>query len=233
MVFLMANYTGPWNIRFNPFLIARSGKPYNIVSGRDLTGDNFLNNRPAYADSSLCSSPTGRYVTTSFGCLDVLPESGEDLLPVNLGDSPASVAFNLRVSRSFGIGPKVESSANSGPPDGGPRGGGRREGGGPGGGFGPGGFGGGGGGPRGMFGGQGSGRKYSLTFSAQALNLFNNVNYGTPTGTVSSSEVKDANGNLLYFGPGSAFGRSRGLAGQIFSQGPASRRIFFQAVFSF
>jgi hypothetical protein len=80
---------------------------------------------------------------------------------------------------------------------------------------------------------QGSGRKYSLTFSAQALNLFNNVNYGTPTGTVSSTPVLDANGNVLYYTPGGSFGESRGLAGRIFSQGPASRRIFFQAVFSF
>ncbi|MGB6192303.1 MAG: hypothetical protein WBF42_07545, partial [Terracidiphilus sp.] len=235
MVFLMGNYTGPWNIRFNPFLIAQSGKPYNIVASNDLTGDNFFNNRPAYADNSECSSGSGRYVTTDFGCLDVLPEAGETPIPVNMGNSPASVAFNLRVSRSFGIGPKVESSANyNGGPQGGgpPGGGGRRGGGGPGGGFGPGGFGGGGGGPRGMFG-QGSSRKYSLTFSAQALNLFNNVNYGTPTGTVGSDEVKDADGNPLYFTPGSMFGKSRGLAGRIFSQGPASRRIYFQAVFSF
>ena len=29
-----------------------------------------------------------------------------------------------------------------------------------------------------------TGRKYSLTFSAQALNLFNDIDYGTPTGSV-------------------------------------------------
>ncbi len=236
MVFLMGNYTGPWNIHFNPFLIAQSGRPYNIVAGNDLSGDNFFNNRPAFADNSQCLSSTGRYVTTDVGCLDVLPESGESLIPVNMGNSPASVAFNLRLSRSFGIGPKVESAGNNngGPPGGGPPGGGGSRGGrgGPGGGFGPGGFGGGGGGPRGMFG-QGSGRKYSLTFSAQALNLFNNVNYGTPTGTVGSIPVKDESGNTLYYSPGSTFGQSRGLAGRIFSQGTASRRIFFQAVFSF
>jgi hypothetical protein len=75
-----------------------------------------------------------------------------------------------------------------------------------------------------MFGGGGTGRKYSLTFSAQALNLFNNINYGTPTGTISPSPILDSSGN---------FGKSRGLAGQMFSQGAASRRIFLQAVFSF
>ena len=34
MVFLMGNYTGPWNIIFNPFLIAQSGRPYNLDSQR-------------------------------------------------------------------------------------------------------------------------------------------------------------------------------------------------------
>ena len=28
-----------------------------------------------------------------------------------------------------------------------------------------------------------TGRKYSLTFSAQALNMFNDIDYGTPNGT--------------------------------------------------
>ena len=237
MVFLMGNYTAPWNIRFNPFIVARSGRPYNIVSGLDLTGDNFINDRPGAADASLCTSEatSGRYIPTSFGCLDVLPESGETLLPINAGNSPASVAVNLRLSRSFGIGPKLESSANAngGPPPGGgpPRGG--RGGGGPGGGFGPGGFGGGGGGPRGMFDGQSNARKYSLTFSAQALNLFNNVNYGTPTGTINPTPILDSSGDVTGFTPGNLFGKSRGLAGQIFSQGSASRRVFFQAVFAF
>ncbi len=31
-----------------------------------------------------------------------------------------------------------------------------------------------------------TGRKYSLTFSAQALNLFNDIDYGTPVGSVTS-----------------------------------------------
>ena len=120
---------------------------------------------------------------------------GESLLAPNLGNSPSSVAFNLRVSRSFGIGPKVESQLAGGRGQ-------RGQGGGPGFG-GPGGsaadpavvaavavaaaavvggmFGGGGGGRGGM---SNTGRKYSLTFSAQALNLFNDINYGTPNGSV-------------------------------------------------
>jgi hypothetical protein len=66
-------------------------------------------------------------------------------------------------------------------------------------------------------GGAGTGRKYSLNFSAQALNLFNDIDYGTPIGNVTA--------------PG--FGKSSSLAGGIFSSGAAARRIFFQAAFSF
>lgn len=84
-----------------------------------------------------------------------------------------------------------------------------------------------------MFGSQNSGRKYSLTFNAQALNLFNNINYGTPTGTISPTPIQDSTGTVIGYGPGTQFEKSRGLAGQMFSQGSASRRIFFQAVFSF
>ena len=232
MAFIMGNYMGPWGLRFNPFIIARSGRPFNIVSGRDLTGDNFINSRPGIADSSLCTlNPNNqRYLSTQFGCLDVEPQQGEALLPMNYGNSPASVAVNLRISRAIGIGPKVES-ANQG---GGPPGGGGPHGhgpGGPGGGLGPGGL---GGGPRGgMFGPQGVNRKYNLTFTVQALNMFNNVNYGTPTGTITPTPIVDSTGAVTGYGVPSFFDRSRSLAGMIFSQGPASRRVFLQAVFSF
>jgi len=146
------------------------------------------------------------------------------------------VAMNLRISRGFGIGPKIasgNSQDNGGgpppggpPPGGGPGGGGR----GGGGGFGPGGFGMGGGGPRGLGGGSGgTGRKYSLTFSAQALNLFNDVDYGQPMGTL----IPTKNSATGQYGPGDKFGRSTSLTGGIFSQGSAVRRVFVQAVFSF
>ena len=211
MVFMMGSYDGPWALRFNPFLIAVGGHPFNVVTPNDLTGDNFFNDRPSYATAA--SNPAN-VVHTSYGDFDAAPQPGEQIIPSNLGNGPASVAFNLRISRAFGIGPKVETATAGGPPHGGPDGG--HRGGGPGGGFGPGGFGG-GGGPRGMFDGSGASRKYSLTFTAQALNLFNNINYGTPVGNVLATN----------------FGQSTSLAGRIFSSGPASRRIFVQAIFSF
>ena len=240
MVFMMANYTGPWAIRFNPFLIAQSGKPYNIVTDNDLTGDNFFNNRPELADSSSCSSTgnTTQYVPTSFGCLDTQPAANYTPVGMNLANGPSAVALNLRLSRSFGIGPRLESNAANPQeggrgPGGGPGGGGRGGpgGGGPGGGLGPGGLSGGGGPPRGMFGGGSTGRKYNLNFSAQALNLFNNIDYGTPTGAVIPTYDSTVNATT----PGTNFGRSLSLAKGIFASptSSAARRIFFQAEFSF
>jgi hypothetical protein len=74
-----------------------------------------------------------------------------------------------------------------------------------------------------------TGHKYSLNFSVQALNLFNDINYGTPNGTLTTT-VDPVSGAVL---PGSQFGKSTNLAGGIFSTGSAARRIFLQAVFSF
>ena len=70
-----------------------------------------------------------------------------------------------------------------------------------------------------MMGPTSTGRRFNLTFSAQALNLFNNVNYGTPVGTLGSSQ----------------FGKSTSLSGGPFAgpNGSTSRRIFLQAVFAF
>jgi hypothetical protein len=231
MVFMLANYTGPWGIRFNPFLIATSGKPYNITTTNDLTGDNFFNNRPSLAaNDSFCTNPA--YAKTQFGCLDTepaVPGQSYTPIPINEGNGPASVAVNLRISRAFGIGPKLAAGTpEGGPPPGGyGGGGGGGRGGGGGGGFGPGGFGG-PGGPRG-FGGPGTGRKYSLTFSAQASNLFNDINYGTPVGSV----IPTLDPTTGRYGPGAQFGRSTSLAGGPFSQSSASRVIRFSASFSF
>jgi len=240
-LFMMGSYTGPWGIRFNPFLIAQAGRPYNITLPTDPL-NNLFNQRPGYAAPAACTGTSAEYIQTQFGCLDSQPSAGEALLPVNLGNGPAAVAMNLRISRGFGIGPKVASTNNQdnggGPPPGGPPpggggpgGGGGGRGGGGGGGYGPGGFGmGGGGGPRGLGGGTGgTGRKYSLTFSAQALNLFNDVSYGQPLGTL----IPTLNSSTGQYGPGDKFGASTNLAPGVFSQGSAVRRVFVQAVFSF
>ncbi len=221
MVFLMGNYTGRFGITFNPFLVAQSGRPFNFTSPIDLSGDNFFNNRPSVVNDAMCTSGSTQYFQTSYGCFNIIPQPGETIVPGNMGNGPASIAFNLRVSRAFGVGPKRDSAVGDAGPSG-PGGGGPPPGGGRGGGFGGpgrGGFGGPmmGGGP-GMFGGGGTNnRKYAVNFSVQALNLFNNINYGQPVGTVNSPR----------------FGQSTNLAYGMFSSGAASRRVFIQAGFTF
>jgi hypothetical protein len=239
-LFLMGNYTGPWAITFNPFLMFQSGRPYSVTSPYDLTGDNFFNDRPSYAVST---DPANDVVQTNFGALNVVPQSGESLVPVSIGSSPSAVALNLRIGRSFGVGPKIESPA--GPNPGGGRGGGGPGGfggGGFGGGFGGGGGGGGrggggggggfGGGPGGGRGGMGNtGHKYSLNFNVQALNLFNDIDLGTPHGGIQPT----FNSTTGLYGPGSEFGRSTGLAGGQFASpgNTAARRIFAMVAFQF
>jgi len=244
MLFFMANYSAPWGIRVNPFMIAQSGRPFNITLPTD-SENNFYNQRPALAATAECASGSAQYVQTSFGCFNTQSGSSDALIPVNIGHGPAAVAVNLRISRAVGIGPKLASANNNqnaggpppgggGPPQGGGGGGGGGRGGGPpGGGLGPGGLGGGPGGgrggPGGMFGSTGTGHKYSLNFSVQALNLFNDIDYGQPNGTVIPTPDKTTG----LYGPGSQFDHSTTLAGGIFSTGSAARRVFMQAIFSF
>jgi len=237
-VFLMGNYTGPWAITFNPFLIAQAGRFYSVTSPYDLTGDNFFNDRPSVADATTLKNYPTNVAQTGFGQLDVVPQSDEPLVPVSSGTGPAAVAVNLRIGRSFGVGPKVETSGGpggGGPPPGGGGGGrgdggggGGRGGGGFGGGFGGGPFGGGGGGRGGM---GNTGHKYSLNFNVQALNLFNDIDLDTPHGGIQRPSKNPLGGGL--YGPGAEFGESTKLAGGIYSTSSAARRVFVQVAFQF
>jgi hypothetical protein len=208
-LFLFGTYAAPRHFRFSPFIVANSGQPFNITVSQDLNGDSFFNDRPSFNAANATSTAT----EPGFPTFNTNPGAGDALIPVNYGKGPTLFTFNLRVSKTFGFGaPTGPAAANGGqggrggaPPMGGPPGGGG------GGGGGRGGGGGGGGG------GDNTGKRYNLTFNAQALNLFNIINVAPPTGTVGSPE----------------FGRSNALAGQIFSSNSAARRIYLQAVFSF
>jgi hypothetical protein len=205
-MFLIGTYSAPWGLRFSPFIVAASGKPFNITLGQDYNGDSFFNDRPSFAQSGDTDT-----INTPYGNFNLNPGS-EAPIPINYGDGPALFTLNLRTSKSIAFGPKVKGA---GPAGGFGGGGGDRRGGGPGGGLGPGGLNGGGqgpGGPREI-----TNRRFNLTLSAQALNVFNDINLAPPTGVLGSPE----------------FGRSNALAGQIYSSGSASRRIYVQAIFSF
>src|SRR5437588_9552239 len=95
----------PRGFRVSPFLVANSGTPYNIITGTDLNGDSIFNDRPAFATD--LSRPS--VVQTSLGAFDTAPISGQALVPINFGTSPAQFALNMRLSKTFGLGPKIES----------------------------------------------------------------------------------------------------------------------------
>src|SRR6185312_14177372 len=152
------NYTAPFGISLSPMLVANAGNPFNVTIGQDLNGDNQYNDRPAFATSASTS-----VAHTAYGDFDLDPGANATRIPYDIGVGPANWSMNLRVSKSFGIGPRAE--------------------GGSGGSLGPGGLGGNGGPPRLD---QEVPRKYSLTFSAMGRNVFNHTSLGTPMGTLSS-----------------------------------------------
>ena len=216
----------PRGFRLSPFMIASSGSPYNLTTGQDINGDSIYNDRPALATSN---SIPRNVVNNRFGSFDLVPQPGETIVSINELTAPGRFSLNLRLGKTFGFGQKKEAQAAGGP--GGPGGG--TFGGGPGG---PGGGGprGGGGGPRGGGGGGGerggggdrgggfgggnaSNTRYSLTFSVNVRNAFNNVNIGTPIGNLSSP----------------LFGHANSLAGGPFSSSSANRKIDLQVQFSF
>jgi len=215
---LGGNYQAPFGISFSPFLVADSGTPFNITIGQDLNGDNQFNDRPAYATSASTD-----VMNTAYGDFDLNPGATAKRIPYDLGTGPAQFSMNLRVSKSFGIGPRVAGGvggSGGGPGGGGPGGPGGGGHGGPGGGGPPGG----GLGPGGLSGNNGPPkldqvvpRKYSLTFSTMGHNVFNHVNLAAPVGVLNSP----------------LFGTSTALAGGFFNSAASNRSIDLQASFSF
>ncbi len=161
----------PRGYRLSPFMIASSGIPFNITAGTDPYQDNLYNVRPAFA--ATCA-PANQ---TKFGCFDTTPAPGATPIPINYGEGPGRFTLNLRLSKTFGFGPTLESAGGGG----GPMGGGT--------------FGRGPGGPRGR--GMDAGatnHRYALTFGVIARNIFNNVNLATPIGNLGSPLFGESNG---------------------------------------
>ncbi len=198
-LFLLGTYAAPHGLTVAPLLIAQSGIPYNVTIGNDLTGNNQFNARPTYGTCGAAD-----VVSTRYGCLDSVPEGkGEKIVPYGLGTGPANLSFSLRVSQVIGVGPRIKT-VTSVP---------------------------GGGGGEGSVSSQGlSGntaqtkldatapRRYSLTLTAGAVNLFNIVNLAPPNGTLLSP----------------LFGRSQSLATGPFANAvPGNRYVFLSSAFSF
>jgi Carboxypeptidase regulatory-like domain len=192
----------PYAFRLSPFIFASSGQPFDITYGQDVNGDSIFNDRPVFA-----TGPGPGIIASPYGYINTNPNATGTLVPRNYGTGPGAFTFNARLSKTIGLG-KAAEGGGSGGPDG-------HHGHGPGG-IGGRGLGGGGGNP---FGGMGAttNKRYSLTFTVAARNLFNNVNLAKPVGNISSAY----------------FDQSLALAGGPFNTAAANRRIDLQVQFTF
>ena len=165
-VTLMNSYTAPFGFVFSSLITAQTGTPYNLTTGYDLTGNNQFNARPAYGTCGAAG-----VISTRYGCLDTNPAGkGERMVPVGVGLGPANALLDVRLSKTFGVGPRIKTESGgatlSGGDDVSERG-------------------------------IGSGgaaiklnasapRRYSLTFTAGASNILNIVNLAPPNGVLIS-----------------------------------------------
>jgi len=212
-VFIGGSINMPHGISLYPFLLVTSGTPYSITISQDLIGSSQFNQRPAFA--SPLSNPLA-VVTTRFGSFDTLPQPGEKIVPINSLTGPVHFSLNARLSKTWGFGGETSSGGGAGP------GGGRGPGGGGGGSHGgfitQGGFGGGG----------GTNRRYNLTLSLQARNIFNYENLATPSGVLIPPQTAGGSASVPFF-----FGKSNQLATGPFSTNSASRVVYLQLGFTF
>ncbi len=193
----------PWGISLSPFIIARSGGPFNITQGIDVNGDGRYTERPTFAQLGARCNELG--LTTSW--CDVSGFDPNATIPRNFGQSAPYFSVNLRASKNFGFGSTGKASA-AGSPDAGEGGGrGGRGGGGRGMGGGRGGFGGFGGSER---------KPYNLNLGISFENLLNNVNFGSPVGSLSSSRFGQVTSTTGGFrGGGATANRRIELSGKI------------------
>lgn len=236
---LAGTFNLPWyKVSLNPFIVATSGRPFNITTGRDTNGDRLFTERPAFATDLSRES----VVQTRYGAFDLNPLPGQQIIPRNYGVGPALFSVSLRVSRTWSFG---ELPARSSASASGQSGNDRTTGSGRGGGGGRGSGGGGGGGRRGGGGGLGgipglgpgglggggstsAEKRYSLTFSLNFQNIFNHTNLGTPVGNLSSPQFGESTSIAGLFG---GFGGGGGGGGG--SAGAGNRRIQAQLRFTF
>jgi hypothetical protein len=189
-LFIGGSIAAKWGLRFSPFIIARTGNPYNITTGTDL----YLMGGGSTSRPSLISTPpAGVLGQALLPYLNADPTVGSPEIERNSYTGPGYIGINLRVSKTFGFGPTKFAGAS----------GGARAGGG-------GGFGGGGGGRGpGMGMGESSEHRYNLTLSINARNAINHENVSAPVGAMTSPYFQESTGIAGGFGPESTASNQR------------------------
>jgi hypothetical protein len=192
---------GPWNLVFNPFVVALSSRPFNITTGQDTNGDDVFTERPALATD--LTKPG--VIVTRFGAFDPNPAPGQPIIARNFGLAPSYFTVNLRVSKVLRFGdmpgtaaaPARPAGAGNSPQRAGaaatPA-------------------------PRANTAAQQAEKRYSLSFGVQVQNLFNKTNLATPIGNLSSpffGQSLAINGGIGFGGGGSASAANRRVEAQI------------------
>lgn len=202
-MFIGGSFQLPWGVRINPIITASTGRRFNITNGVDTNYDSLFSERPTFGQLAVRCAELG--LTNSF-CNN--NGDANSVIPRNYGKGPGFFSTNLNINKTFGFGGGESRSAGSGGGSGGGnRGGGNRGGGG----AGPGG----GGGPvmMGGPGGPGGGsapRPYQLTVGINIQNIFNNVNFNSPTSSLSSpsfGQFRSSTSGFGFFGGGGAANR--------------------------
>ena len=177
-------------VNFNPFIVYSTGRPFNIITGRDTNGDGLFTERPAFATAQ---TDPANLRQTRIGDFDLSPAPGQELIPRNYGMGPGFFSVNMGISRSFAFG-NVSAPAGVAKPAAAPAGapaqaGGNRPGNAP--------------APE---------KRYTLTLSVNIQNLLNHTNLTNPIGNLSSPQFGQSISTAGGFGgPGgsSAAGNRR------------------------
>jgi hypothetical protein len=177
-------------LNFNPFVIYSSGRPFNIITGRDTNGDGLFTERPAFATAQ---TDPANLRHTPLGDFDLAPAPGQELIPRNYGMGPGFFSVNMGISRSYSFGNVPAHAAAAAPPAAAAGGaqpapaGANRPAGGP--------------TPE---------KRYTVTFSINIQNLLNHTNLTNPIGNLSSPQFGQSISSAGGFGgPGSNAGNRR------------------------
>jgi hypothetical protein len=97
-------------LSFNMFMVATSGRPFDITTGRDTNRDNFFAERPAFATD--LTKPG--VVVTPLGAFDPNPVAGQKIIPRNFGTGPSFISLNFGMEKTFKFGRAIPPKAPPG-----------------------------------------------------------------------------------------------------------------------
>ena len=178
-------------VNLNPFIVFSTGRPFNIVTGRDTNGDGLFTERPSFATAQTALADLRQ---TPFGDFDLAPAPGQELIPRNYGMGPSFFSVNLGISRAFAFGNVPASAAAPAPAAAAPSGANRPA------------------------SGPAPEKRYTVTFSVNIQNLLNNTNLSQPIGNLSSPQFGESisTAGSFGFGPsGSAAAGNRRIQIQV------------------